>query len=603
MNELERARSALADIDSSCSRDEWVQIGMAAKAAGLSFDDFHAWSKNTANYSGEKDCRAAWKSFDKAGGVTEATLFFKAIEAGWNDSRDRNIDTIISNKNTNRKHNDNARVSDNAQGLGVWQRCLLADNNHPYILAKQGSPDGLKVYPEDASPLIISGQNVAGYLVVPCISNGKIQTLQFIPPNAGKKLNLKGAEFNDGYFVVGQINDAIKCIYICEGIGQAWAIHSAASAPAVVCFGSGRIPRVASILRKQYPKSELIIVPDCGKEMDAKNVASSIDGHWIELPSTMSSNDDVNDYALEHGYEALALLLQARNTPEMRYKTLSGNDLLNTPPMRWIVYGVLPAEGLAALYGASGSGKSFLILSMGCAIAAGDSSWFGHRVVQAPVTYLCLEGDAGMSKRLKAWSLYFKKCLPDPLRFIIQPFNFLNNDVPDLAKAIISSGGAKGLVIIDTLNRAAPGADENSSVDMGRIIAAAKELQLLIGGLVLVVHHTGKTEKKGLRGHSSLLAALDTAIEVTKTDIRSEWNIAKSKDDATGDSYSFKLEVVKIGHDIEGEEITSCVAEYGGSKTPSKKSKSSLGSNQAIALKLIKEQIKTSPHILVDGVR
>ena len=109
--------------------------------------------------------------------------------------------------------------------------------------------------------------------------------------------------------------------------------------------------------------------------------------------------------------------------------------------------------------------------------------------------------------------------------------------------------------------------------------------------------------KKGLRGHSSLLAALDTAIEVTKTDIRSEWNIAKSKDDATGDSYSFKLEVVKIGHDIEGEEITSCVAEYGGSKTPSKKSKSSLGSNQAIALKLIKEQIKTSPHILVDGVR
>ncbi len=136
---------------------------------------------------------------------------------------------------------------------------------------------------------------------------------------------------------------------------------------------------------------------------------------------------------------------------------------------------------------------------------------------------------------------------------------------------------------------------------MGRIIAAAKELQLLIGGLVLVVHHMARPKKR-FACHSSLLAALDTAIEVTKTDIRSEWNIAKSKDDAAGNSYSFKLEVVKIGHDIEGEEITSCVAEYGGSKTPSKRGKSSLGSNQAIALKLIKEQIKTSPHILVDGV-
>ncbi len=77
MNELERARSALASINSSCSRDEWLQIGMGAKAAGLSFDDFHAWSKNTENYSGEKDCCAAWKSFDKAGGVTEATLFLR----------------------------------------------------------------------------------------------------------------------------------------------------------------------------------------------------------------------------------------------------------------------------------------------------------------------------------------------------------------------------------------------------------------------------------------------------------------------------------------------------------------------------------------------
>ena len=130
----------------------------------------------------------------------------------------------------------------------------------------------------------------------------------------------------------------------------------------------------------------------------------------------------------------------------------------------------------------------------------------------------------------------------------------------DLAKAVQVAGGAGGLVILDTQNRAAPGADENSSVDMGNIIAAAKRLQNLTGGLVLLVHRTGKDTTKGLRGHSSLYAALDGAIEVNKTDSRREWSVAKSKDDETGTVHVFKLEIVTVAHDDESEEITSCVA-------------------------------------------
>lgn len=56
MIKLERALSALNFIDGGCPRGEWIIIGMAAKSAGLSFKDFHSWSKDAANYSGEKDC-------------------------------------------------------------------------------------------------------------------------------------------------------------------------------------------------------------------------------------------------------------------------------------------------------------------------------------------------------------------------------------------------------------------------------------------------------------------------------------------------------------------------------------------------------------------
>ncbi len=49
-------------------------------------------------------------------------------------------------------------------------------------------------------------------------------------------------------------------------------------------------------------------------------------------------------------------------------------------------------------------------------------------------------------------------------------------DVQELAECIAAAGAVGGVVCIDTLNRAAPGADENSSQDTGLIIEAAKAL-------------------------------------------------------------------------------------------------------------------------------
>ncbi len=287
---------------------------------------------------------------------------------------------------------------------------------------------------------------------------------------------------------------------------------------------------------------------------------------------------------------------------EMRFKLLSATDLSNVPPMQWMVRGVIPSKGLAAIYGPSGTGKSFLVLDMGCAIAAGDKYWFGRRIVQSQVVYVCLEGESGMSKRVKAWSSYYERQLPDGLRFIMQPFNIMNDDVAALAKALVASGMSGSLVIIDTLNRAAPGADENSSVDMGKIIAAANRLQNMINGVVLLVHHTGKDATKGLRGHSSLYAALDAAIEVVNAHSVSEWGVAKSKDDGKGHAYPFKLEIVSLGLDKEREKVTSCVAVSSDTVPMIQKKKINLGSNQKIALDVLSESFHVSPDECVGPV-
>ncbi|HJV80160.1 AAA family ATPase [Noviherbaspirillum sp.] len=278
----------------------------------------------------------------------------------------------------------------------------------------------------------------------------------------------------------------------------------------------------------------------------------------------------------------------------MRYKLLSGADLCAAPPMRWMVRGILPMEGLAALYGPSGSGKSFLTLDLCAAIAGGGNDWFGRRVQQRPVTYVCLEGEQGMGKRVNAWSLYHRTPAPGALRFVTQPFDLRKvGDVRDLAAAVEAAGGVGGLVVLDTLNRAAPGVDENSSVDMGRVIAAAKQLQSLTGGLVLLVHHTGKDANKGLRGHSSLHAALDGAIEVCQSDGCRTWRIAKSKDDETGCMRGFKLHALLVDVDEDGDNITSCVVLPDDTGATVKRAKVPQGENQRLVMDALRPLFET----------
>jgi putative DNA primase/helicase len=590
VNEPQRAAAALFHLDPSCPREEWVKAGMAAKAAGLSFDEFHEWSASAGNYAGERDCRAVWQSFRESGPVTANSLFAMAYAQGWRDQQKglqaANGGRVSFPIAAPRKapvtpitHAESAKAGE------VWNRCEPATALHEYITRKQGNAEGLRIYPGDAPPLTIRGQNVAGFLVVPCRDlSGKLQTLQFVP-GKGDKLNLPSASFGNGCFVVGDLTESRR-VFIAEGIGQAWAAWQATGQAAVVTFGAGRMATVADVLRAEYPAARLVVLLDRGKEGQAEAIARTINGEWCELPADKPGNYDANDLIQEAGAEALANLLdraKAPAKPEPRFKLLSGADLSNAPPMRWMVRGVLPLEGLAALYGPSGSGKSFLMLDVAASVAGGAYEWFGRRVAQCPVTYCALEGEAGMGKRMYAWSQHHKKPVPNTLRFITQPFDLLNaGDVVELAKAVQSAGGAGGLVILDTLNRAAPGADENSSVDMGRIIAAAKQLQSLTGGLVLLVHHTGKDATKGLRGHSSLYAALDGAIEVNRTDSRREWSVAKSKDDETGTIHAFKLEVVTLGHDDEGEEIPSCVAEADEARETVKRIKLPQGGNQRL---------------------
>lgn len=249
------------------------------------------------------------------------------------------------------------------------------------------------------------------------------------------------------------------------------------------------------------------------------------------------------------------------SAPERQaYVIRRASELSDIPAALMRISGVAPEDGLLAVYGPPGSGKSFLVDDMAIAIAGG-TSWFGRHVGQAPVALVVLEGAAGKGKRFKAWCTHNREALPDQLYVIVsQPVDLRSiDDVSRLNEALMQAGIVNGVVIIDTLAQAAPGYDENSGQDMSMVLAGCRMIQQTVGGLVVLVHHTRKDDAKSLRGHSSLLAALDGAIEVRRSGDQREWVIAKAKDDADGGAHSFRLQTVELGVDDDGEPVTSCV--------------------------------------------
>lgn len=312
-----------------------------------------------------------------------------------------------------------------------------------------------------------------------------------------------------------------------------------------------------------------------------------------------SAETAANELIQDDDPDALIDLLDSPVAPAMRYNLLTDADLCRLPPIQWRIKNVLPEQGIAVVYGPSGSGKSFLVLDMLQSLASGRE-WFGRKVKQCSVTYIVLEGEAGLAGRVSAHRIHHGPTSPN-IRYMVQPFRLLNaDDINELVLAI-QAAGTGDVVVLDTLSRATPGSDENDSKAMGLIVSSAKILQELIGGLVLLIHHTGKDASKGMRGHSSLHAALDCAIEVRRNGGHREWLVAKSKDGEDGASHSFKLEVVPLGTDNDGDEITSCVVVANQSAQAIAKKMPTLGSNQTIALKALDGPLRESVDTDKDG--
>ena len=228
----------------------------------------------------------------------------------------------------------------------------------------------------------------------------------------------------------------------------------------------------------------------------------------------------------------------------------------------WLIKNVLPKAELAFVYGEPASGKTFLALDMAMHIARG-CAWNAHKTKQSQVLYIAAEDANGVRKRVQAYQQYHGAEVDySGLRFIADAPQLLQEKDRKELWAQIKSCGALDVIILDTLAASTPGIDENSSKEFGPLLHYCKQISKRTGALILFVHHTGKDPLKGMRGSSVLLGASDCLILVERFGDDRVATIAKLKNGVDKAEYGFKLNVVELGVDSDGDTISSCVVNY-----------------------------------------
>ena len=233
-----------------------------------------------------------------------------------------------------------------------------------------------------------------------------------------------------------------------------------------------------------------------------------------------------------------------------------------TGAVEWVIDGVIPRAPLTFLAGPPKSGKSFLALDMAGAVARGIT-WRGRATAHGKVAYVAAEGATGLAQRLRAYCEHHN-VLPEDLNITMYPHRpKLQDGADSVALATqLQADGPFAMVIIDTLAASTAGVNENSGEDIGVVLGHCEGIWRSTRAPIVLVHHIGKDETKGLRGHSSMLAAADADIRVTRVDSLRMAKVENLKDGEDGAIFQFGLATVEVGKRTDGKPITSCVIQH-----------------------------------------
>lgn len=230
----------------------------------------------------------------------------------------------------------------------------------------------------------------------------------------------------------------------------------------------------------------------------------------------------------------------------------------------WLVKDYFESNAVSLIWGDTKAYKSFLAIELGFCIANG-LDWYGHKVKQGAVLYVCGEGHAGIGRRLAGLEKKYQIKKDAPFYVSHASKDMLE---PKVINEIIAMGRSLNepvnFVCFDTVNRNFSG-DENNAKDVSKVFTNLERVKNDLDCSVSLVHHTGKNGAT-FRGSAAWAQNIDAAYEVKRgAKLFTTLKPVKMKDAEEAPIMGFKLKVQSLGFypdaDGEIEEATTLIAE------------------------------------------
>lgn len=251
------------------------------------------------------------------------------------------------------------------------------------------------------------------------------------------------------------------------------------------------------------------------------------------------------------------------------FEILRIGDIFALPDPTFAIDRHVPEASMGFLYGRPGCGKSFIALDWALHIAYGLPTWHGDAISVRPganVLYLAREGSTGFKARIRAWQQkHLTPANAQPTFALIrQTINFMQPE--DIGKIVRTAraalSGPVDLIVVDTVSRVLPGADENLQKEMTLFVKACDALQDAFKAIVLGVHHSGKSGD--MRGSSVLKGAGDFVFKLERKEGARIGSLIceKQKDapDGWSERYAFPAVEFEGGSSLVVERVESAEA-------------------------------------------
>lgn len=248
---------------------------------------------------------------------------------------------------------------------------------------------------------------------------------------------------------------------------------------------------------------------------------------------------------------------------------VDGMELLGLPDSEMLIDGFLPTSTTGILVGRNGTGKTFLALDMAMHILDDSKDTWGLADIYADdqfgsindhggVLFFAGEGFRSVKSRARAWLKHHgyedkPDTAPEWLRGLEMRGEVPNlftggEDYDKMLERVVRT--KPRLVIIDTLQKAAAGSDQNSASDMAVVHDRLSRLKSAVDGMtVIVIAHSTKDDTS-VRGSSSLEDDADFVLHAKKGSASqpNTLEVSKSRDAEAPAPLDYYL--APVGHSV-----------------------------------------------------